>query len=305
MSDARPTAADLPGEGYRLAVAVGNPENVEQLVRTAADIARDRDGELLVLSAVVKPDVSPVKVFEDDVIKRRFSGDRAELLDRATEIAAETDSDLPVGGQLLVARGVSEAIVGGVSEFDCDGLLLGWHDRQRRDAILGSNVDRILERAPCDVFVERITTPIEHVDSILLPVAASPHTDLAASVARAIARTNDATVDVIHVLDPGSTGDERQAGEDLLDATAAGLGSVTHETRLVEARSVANAIVDEAAEHDVIVLGSTRSGDLQRRLVGSVPQEVSRRTGSITILTRQGGAHSRVRTWVRKLVPFA
>ncbi|MFC6987977.1 hypothetical protein ACFQJD_03225 [Haloplanus sp. GCM10025708] len=71
---------------YRLLVAVGNPDHVEQLMRTARDVAGDRDGEILVCSVVRQPQASPVSLYKDEVIKRDYGENEREIVDRAVEV---------------------------------------------------------------------------------------------------------------------------------------------------------------------------------------------------------------------------
>jgi nucleotide-binding universal stress UspA family protein len=46
-------------------------------------------------------------------------------------------------------------------------------------------------------------------------------------------------------------------------------------------------VVEQASEHDITILGSTRQGMLRRQLVGSVPQAVGRRADTTVIITRR------------------
>lgn len=265
-------------------------------MRTAADIARERDGEILVLSAVAKSPESPVALFTDEAIKRKFSGDRTELLDRAVEYAG----GVPVDGRLVVGRSVARALLRGVVEFDCDALLLGWYERRRRDAVFGNNVDSVVADAPCDVFVERIGPTADGVDTILLPVVESPHTDLAADVARAVATANEARVDAVHVL---PADEDREAAEATLGAARAALGGVESRARIVEVDpgdEVAATLCEVAADYDLTVLGATRKGGL-RRIAGTTPRAVGRRAPSTVIVARRG-ERSGFRLRVRQLL---
>lgn len=45
---------------YRIVVPIANPEHTEQLLRTARDIAQDKNGEVLVLSVVTLPEQTPL-----------------------------------------------------------------------------------------------------------------------------------------------------------------------------------------------------------------------------------------------------
>ncbi|NEU55243.1 universal stress protein [Halorussus sp. MSC15.2] len=270
-------------DDYRIAVAVGNPDHAEQLVRTAVDVARDRGGEVFVVGVVVTPQESPFALFTDEVIAREFGGERRALLDRAVSVASGTG--VTVSGELFVASSVSRGVLAAVAERDCDSLLLGWQERTRENAVLGTNVDRILRRADCDVLVEKIGALAGEVESVLLPVAESPHAGLAAAVARAIAVSNDARVDLLRVV---ASPDDESAARDLLSRTADSLSEVAVETEVREGE-VADEIVSASKSRNVTVLGATRTGALRRRIVGSIPREVGRRAEGTVIMARKGG----------------
>jgi nucleotide-binding universal stress UspA family protein len=274
------------GEGRpEVLVAVGNPDHVEQLVRTAGDIARVRGAGVRIVTVVVKSSTSPVSMFTDETIVREFSGDRREFLERATATAPE---DVPVEGEVVVARSAPRGILQAVDESRTEALVIGWQERTgRRDAILGTTVDAIVERCPCDVYVEHVGRIARTVETVLLPVAGGPHVRPAAAVAKAIAAANDATVVVVSVAEADDTtaADEAIAAAD--DALAEASGpSVTVETEVVESGGVEDTLVDLAASHDVVVFGTTRHGALRRRLVGSIPRRVTERTDRTVILAR-------------------
>ncbi|MFC7082046.1 universal stress protein [Halorussus caseinilyticus] len=274
---------DEAADRYRIAVAVSNPDHAEQLVRTAVDVARVRDGEVFVVGVISTPRESPFALFTDEVITREFGGERRAVLDRAMGVASGTG--VPVSGELFVASSVARGVLTAVEERDCDSLLIGWRERTREDAVLGTNVDRIVRRADCDVLVEKIGALAGTVDAVLLPVAESRHAGLAASVARAIAVANDASVTLLRVV--GSSRDEPAARE-LLAGKADLLAGVEVET-LVREGGVPDVIVAESERHDVTVLGATRTGAIRRRIVGSTPREVGRRAEGTVIMARKGG----------------
>ncbi len=262
---------------YRIAVAVADPANAAQLTRTAVDVARERNGDVLVLRVLVTERQSPFALYTDEVIIREFGGEHQEILDRVVETA---QGAVPVSGQLLVSHDVARALTDAVVEFDCDALVVGWQARERpSEIVLGSNIDRIVARAPCDVLVEKIG-PADAVDSILVPVAEGPHAELAADVARSIALQNDADVHLLRV------GEDDPPSDRLLASIAARVAPVPVE-REIRSGSVTDTVVEQASEHDITVLGSTRQGMLRRQLVGSVPQAVGRRADTTVIITRR------------------
>lgn len=285
MGDVRPESEGSDASGdYRLVVAVGNPSYASQLVRTAVDIARANDGEVRIVTVIHKPRESPFSVFSDEAIREEYAGDRREILDRALEVAGDS---VPVDGRLVVGTDVGRALRSFAREVSADALLVGWHGRPRRDGIvLGSTIDDVLRRAPCDVLVERIGPTADGVERVLLPVAGGPHLPFAASVADAIAGANDASVRLLTVVDPDATDAERDRSRGILDE-AAGLLVAPVETCLEESASIEDAVLEATDDCDLVVFGATRRGPVRRRLIGSVPQAVGRRSDRSVIVARR------------------
>lgn len=285
---------------FTLLVALGNPEHVPQLLRTATDIARFENGSVHVVSVIHKPHRSPFGIFDDETIKTAFGGDRRAVLDRAIEAGSKTD--IEVTGSVIVARHVASGILREADATDADAVLLGWNQSRRRsDAILGTVVDSLLERAERDVLVERIGTTADGVESILVPVAGSPHAALAARVGAAIAAANDAHVVLLAVATDGVNSDEAHDAlatteQALVDAWAG--PDPTHEhlfsvdSVVAKGHDVPTTIVAEARAHDIVLMGATRGGALRRRLVGSIAREVAHKTDTTLLLTQRSTAQT-------------
>ena len=266
-------------------VAVEDPDQVEQLVRTAGDLAELGSGTIRLVTVVVKPYDSPFGVFNDETIIREFAADSHELIQQAT-----APEGVELVRDLVVARSVATGLISAVKDTQPTALIIGWDaDPNRSDALLGTTVDKVLERAPTDVFVERIGREANGVESVLLPVAGGPHVAAAALGAKAIAVANDAT---IHLLTVAEEGDETEAQIFLEEATrdlAEAPGpSVQVEQSIVATDGVTGSIVDVAPDHDVIVLGASRKGPLRGRLVGSVPRRIVRQSDRTIVIARDG-----------------
>lgn len=275
--------ADTMTEGPVL-VAVEDPDDVQQLVRTAGDLARRGTGVVRLVTVVAKPRDSPFGVFDDETIRRNYAGDSRDLLARA-----DPPEGVAVERDVVVARSVVGGVLAVVEESDPAALVVGWRGRTRRsDVVLGTVVDALVDRAPCDLYVERVGREANGVASILLPVAGGPHVRAAANVVAAIAARNDARVHVFSVAGD-DVGDASAFVEEGLAALTAADPDLSATTGTREADDVTGAIAEEAADHDVVVLGATRQGALRRRIVGSVPQRVVERTDETVILARGRG----------------
>ncbi|MFB6125498.1 MAG: amino acid permease [Halanaeroarchaeum sp.] len=279
---------------FSILVPVANPENVDQIMRTAIDIARDHDGEIIVMSTVVVPHQTPLSV------GRTFGGQKRAVVDKAMGVAE--DADVPVNGVIRIGHDPSTAILNTIEQYDPDQVLLGWRGRtHRRDIVLGSIIDEVVAKSRCDVLVENVATGGEaSVRSILLPTAGGPHAELAAEVARAIARTTGARVDVVHVVPPDADDQRRASVQAVLDSTATVLGAdVDFETRIIEDRDVIDGIVDASADHDVTIVGATSESLVQQLVFGAIPEGVGARADGTVIMTKRSlGLRSRVRRWI-------
>ncbi|RDI71476.1 universal stress protein [Halopelagius longus] len=274
------------GTGGPVLVGLDDPAHVQQLVRTAGDLARLGDGTVRLVTVVVKPHDSPFGLFDDETIVREYGGDSRELVERA-----DAPADVTVERDVVVARSPTRGLLKAVEKTDPSALLVGWRERSRRsDAVLGTTVDALVERAECDLYVERVGREADGVDSVLLPVAGGPHVDVAAMMAAAIAVRNDARVVVFSVADAdtdvAAATEFAEEGHRTL-ATVSGVEPAV-ETVVREAANPTDAVGEEAANHDVVVLGATRRGALRRRLVGSVARRIVRRTDETIILARDG-----------------
>lgn len=276
MVGARTVYEDEPtgNDGYTIVVAAANPDTVDQLMRTAVDLAAAHDGEILAVSVVHKPLTSPFLLFSGEHIREHYQGDRALVLERASIFGSGTD--VPVRRHLLVGSDVSEAILQATRSADGDALLLGWQDRAHpSDIVLGKTVDRVISQAPCPVYVERVGTTAGEVDSILLPTVGGPHLEPATDVVEAVAHGNDATVTIASFLPQNAGAEDRAAASDHVDSAASALDGVTVERVVEQSDDVAASIVATAGDHDLVVLGATRERGLRRRVVGSVAARVA------------------------------
>lgn len=273
--------------GKPVLVGVESLDHVQQLVRTAGDLARLEADTVRLVTVSVKGSDSPFSVFSDETIIREFADPSHELLDSAT-----TPEGISVERDVLVARSAANGLLAAVEETDPASLVVGWHGgRGRGETVLGTTIDALIERATCDLYVERVGREADGVDSVLLPVAGGPHVETAAQAAVAIAIRNDARVVVFSVTtsDNGDAAEYTAEGREAVTEVVTEEGAeVPVETVVEEGDDVTDVIVDEAAAHDVIVLGATRQGSLRRKIVGSVPRRVVDRTDRTVILARNG-----------------
>lgn len=273
MGSVRTVLKDEPSDPDRdtYVVALANPAQMEQLLRTAEDFASANDGELLLSSVIHKTVTSPFLLFSTDHIAEEFDNGKTDLLDRA----AEQVTDVPVRRQLLISHNIADAILYAARAADADALFLGWTDRTRpSDIVLGTTVDPVVRRAPCDVYLERVGTRANGVESILLPTVGGERMEPGARLATAVAAANDATVAVVSYVSSDADEEEYERRTQDVEETVAMLDDVAVESAVESADDFADAITTAAMDHDLVVIGSTRQRTIRRRVIGNVARTV-------------------------------
>lgn len=280
---------------YTVLVAAGNPNTVEQLMRTALDLARANDGRVHVVSVIHKHHTSPFLLFSDDRIRTEFADGRDRIVERAKRIGDGADVD--VSGSLLVGSDVADTITSTIDRIDADVVVLGWRsERRAADVVLGTTADPVVRRANCDVLIEKVGPTADGVRSVLLPTVGGPHADLAVRVAGAIAAANDASVTALSVIAQGATDQERAAADGVVEETARAVAEATPATTSVrEAVDPSAGILEAATDHDLIVMGATRKGRFARRVVGGTPRAVGRDAACPVIVAKRRPGGSRLR----------
>ncbi len=127
-----------------------------ELVDFGARVARARNGELSLLNVVEIPRNLPPKA-----IRFRYVDDRIRGLQQLAKIGVALDVDTrPV---VKIGYKVYEIILDTIREEAVNLLVMGWRgERLEGDRrILGSNIDYLIENAPCDVVVYK-TKGLEH-----------------------------------------------------------------------------------------------------------------------------------------------
>jgi len=257
-------------EPYTVVVALDDPESVDQLVRTAADVARQHDGRIHAVTVEHRPVSSPFLLFSDESVRAQFAGEKSAVLEAAVEA-----TDVPVTTEFLVGSSVSDVLREVVDREGAGMLLVGWYDRPRpADIVLGTTVDSLVRRPPCDLLVERIGTTVRELERVLVPTVGEPHLSCIATVGEAIARENDVPVSLLSVIPGSPSREERAEGERILDRAADALSDARVEGLLVEATRSERGILDTAEPSDVIVMGATGTGLIRPPVIGSVARAV-------------------------------
>jgi nucleotide-binding universal stress UspA family protein len=290
-----PTAvADGTGR-YRVVVPVANPATERDLLRMAAASAHahdDENAEVIAVNVIEVPQQTSLSqdlAFEEERVERQ-----QELLDAARDIAE--DLDIGLRTRAIAGRDAGSVILDVIEEEAADHVFLGWKGtRSRRDHVLGSTIDPVIGRAPCDATLVKLGPKGGRGEGDIMVLAGEgPHAPVAARRAAEFvdATDGDASLTIFNLQRP--TDDEEDSlspeerGEALIEdlVDRAGIQYMTYDTRVDVAEDVDRAILDATDEYDTICVGATRSGVVSQAVFGSLPETVGEKAKGTVVMAR-------------------
>lgn len=264
-----------------LLVPIANPASASFLVATATDLAREFDLAIDILHVVRVPPQLPLS--QASVVLEPDSAFVFECVDDLERRGIDATA------RIRYARSISRGIITACEDPRVTLGLLGWRGRpQRRDILMGSYLDNVINRAECDILVERIDEDERRIESMLVPVAGGPHVELALSTAEALAHQNGARIEVVQVLDPEPDPEAVDRAMGYLGEAAAAIDPEVEVTQTVlEDEGVVHAIVEAGRSHDLTLLGAAEEGLVSQLLFGEIPERVGREATSGVILAKR------------------
>ena len=276
-------------------------ESAARALEVAARLATAHGATLVILHAEL--------VHGDSSRERRAELDEyvASARGLLQSLAGRRSSSAQVAMEVVDARTyfAHDAIVEAAAKRHADLIVMGTHGRRGLSRVLlGSNAERVLRQAPCHVLTVRadaaVPTGLEF-RKLLVPVDFSECSRQALDSALALAAKDNATVDVLHVIEPlppmyhaakvwtrfEVDGDLHARVDERLRSWAGdppGVGYVVMEGHA--AAEIAR-LADER-QPDLIVMGITGDTAAPWLLVGSVTERVCRMANAPVLAIRRG-----------------
>lgn len=284
----------LTPRGYSVMIAVRSQAHARLLGILGSAIACDRGGEVLALHVIRVP--TQLSLAEG----RRYLAEGRALME--TVIVEAKQRGVPVRTMLRVGRNVGQVIQLTVKERDVDLMLLGWPGyTHATDVAFGRVIDLLGVSPPCDLAVVRFRER-ERPERILVSTIGGPHAPLALELAQSQAgcfelhHQRPATITLFTVVSPGEGEAGLARGRELLRGLAEAQGVVA-QIKVVAHADVFQAIMDEAEQHNLVMVNAPREGLLEQRLFGSIPERLARECPKTVIMVKR---YRPVRSWLAR-----
>ena len=229
---------------------------------------------------------------------------------RRPEWLAVPDACDSVPIRIVVQAGEDPAgeILSAVRKDPPNLLLAGWRGTPGRGRyLLGRNLDRLVQDAPCDVAVVRAGTdkPLrsgapEDISRVLVPMGGGPNAPLAMELALAFSPTVRVTALNIarDVQGPAALSLARERLAEMLEPWSS---EPRVEGKVVQSASVIKGILTEAARgYDLVMVGASHESYLDRVLFGNVPQTVVARSPVAAVVVKRRIRRLAMGTWLRR-----
>lgn len=266
---------------FKILVPIANPRTAEPLIRMASAIAADRQGEVIALRVVVVPEQSSPTDHDEYIAKEQH------VLELAHNTAQSYD--VPVTTLLRIGHNAARAILETSRERGADLILLGWKGYSTNaDRILGRVVDAVVTLARTDIMLVK-NVGKAMTEKYLLPSAGGVHAEKASDYIASIVRQTGGQLTLSSVVKP-------DAGQDALDEATERIKQsmdrlqeekeTNASTKLIHSASIPDGILEEATQHDAIVIGAAGYGVYKRILFGTIPEMIAKGTDKPVILVK-------------------
>ncbi|MEK6839299.1 MAG: universal stress protein, partial [Candidatus Thermoplasmatota archaeon] len=268
-------------ERYRVFLPLREFDDVD-LTEFGAIVAKARDGELSLLNVVEIPANLPPKA-----VKFRYVDERIRGLQKLARIGerrgVETRAVVKLGGK------VYEIILDTLREERVNLLVMGWRgERIEGDRrILGSNIDYLIENAPCDVVVFKTKGMRHPLHGIV--VLSSPLWSVRGveDLALILAAENGARITILSIVDDASKVDGIKAdtNEFLEKAHRAG---VEIDQKVVYSGAYESTALRESSAADLLIVRACPPGGLRRYSLGPVEDRIAKLAKVPVLIFRKG-----------------
>ena len=252
------------------------------LVEFGAVMAKARDGELSLLNVVEVPPNLPPKA-----IKFRYVDDRIHGLQKLARIGERMGVD--TRAVVKIGNRVYEIILDTLREEDVNVLVMGWRgERIEGDRrVLGSNIDYLIENAPCDVVVFKtkgLRHPLRRIVVLSSPLWSVQGVD---DIALILAKHYGADVTVLSIVEDATKADAIKAdARGFLDKAVA--MDLNVEQRVVYSNAYESSALRESVEADLLLVRTSPAGALRRYSLGPVEDRIAKLAKVPVLIFRKG-----------------
>lgn len=268
---------------FRILVPIANPDNIEVLLELASAVAKNKNGEILLLRVVTVPEQLPPTNFDDQVIDQEEA-----VLKRARKYAEK--HQIPSHSLIRVAHNVARTILETSSERACDLIVVGWKGfSTNKERVLGSIIEAVITHARTDIMLVKIMGEGKF-RRILMPTAGGEHAQCAEQYGAAIASSLQGALTICNVVPKVAAEAELASRKENLELALQRLkennAALKIDSKLIKSDQVSAGIIQEAQNYDAVMVGAAGQSIYPQILFGNIPEEIAKETDKSVIVVK-------------------
>jgi nucleotide-binding universal stress UspA family protein len=254
-------------KSYRILVPVVH-EGQKPMMEFAILVARVENADLNVVSVIELPFGTPL-----DYIKYKETAPYIKLVEKMKK--ASEKQLVKARGTVLISHAASDSILDTVKEDNVNLLIMGWKGVAKGNKIMGITIDKLVQSADCDVIVMKIAGLEKEVKRILVVSAPEWHSSSATGYAILIAKRDESQITVFGPCTSEAQMDTQQDyAKKLTDLCV--IHGIPHDVKVVKTESIEQAIISEAKDYDLVIMGSTMGKDRKMFAFGRVQDRIAK-----------------------------
>jgi amino acid transporter/nucleotide-binding universal stress UspA family protein len=283
---------DIDPAAFHLLVPVANSRTVEQLQRFGLSIARSQKADITVLNVIHVPPQLPISE------GRKYLGQARSLLSKAIQTAE--DAGIPIYSLVKLTHNVPKAIIETCEERKIDLMILGWEGiKPTHNRVFGTKLDEIILNSVCDIALVCKAPPEDaEIKRIFIPVSNIKYALLSLKIAEAILPDGDSKIVLFHATSIDDIQEVKRKYEADLRKFSDEITPERYQILIRKTFQAVDAILDEAPNHDLIIMGAPEEGLVKRAFFGDLPTQVAQELDIPIILTKK--YHGHIKTWFQK-----
>jgi glycosyltransferase involved in cell wall biosynthesis len=269
-------------KSYRVLLPVSNLDEARALLPLGEMIAKDRQGELIVICMTAVPEGEPIS----RATRRasRFREGVGEFLNQFVKIPVQIHTIV------RTPETIWDEIWHTVDQENIDLMLLGWSPSVQGDSVVEEMKTVFLTTSSCDVVSVRLAQGVlgetgwSSIKRILMPVRGGMNAGLVLRIGNLLAHSMEAMITLLHVTSDRT----RQDNETFFDEFIPALyGLDTIGRSITRKGEIPYTIVDEAREQDVVVMGTPSRQPGPNQWKGPLLDKILKDTEITVIVVRE------------------
>lgn len=275
---------------FRIILGIKHKDELENLLKIAIPLAREKDGEIIITHVINLPPQTPLEAGKRLIEKRK------EWLEKGDRIGEK--KGVPVSYNISISHDTGIALTESVNEYKANTLILGVKALPRR-RILGRILDPVLQKSDSDIGLLNVKSNFNKIKRIMIPTAGGPNARLALEWGIMIAKEYNSKIDLVYVIRDKK---DLPVAQKWISETEKDLKYIKKYVKenIIEGANIFKTLLEFSKNHDLIILGASREGLWKRVRFGTLPEKFLRNSKTPLLITRR--YEGKVLSWVRRFL---